>query len=31
MDDVFTEPNKVVLRPKQNSNAIYCVLIGKVS
>jgi hypothetical protein len=31
MDDLFVEPYKLVLRPKLYSNAIYVILIGKVS
>jgi len=31
MDDLFVEPYKLILRPKLYSNAIYIILIGKVS
>lgn len=31
MDDIFVEPHKVVIRPKMYSNAIYIVLMGKIS
>ena len=31
MEDLFVEPYKLILRPKLFSNAIYVVLIGKVS
>jgi len=31
MDDLWLEPYKLILRPKVYSNAIYVILIGKVS
>lgn len=31
MDDIFCEPNKIILAPKSYSNALYVVLLGKIS
>ena len=31
MEDIFVEPNKIIIRPKLSSNAIYINLLGKVS
>lgn len=31
MDDIFCEPNKIILSPKHYSNAIYITLLGKIS
>ncbi|KRX03617.1 Cyclic nucleotide-binding protein [Pseudocohnilembus persalinus] len=31
MDDIFCEPNKIILSPKKYSNALYVVLLGKIS
>lgn len=31
MDDLFIEPYKIILRPKIYSNAIYVILLGKIS
>jgi len=31
LDDVFVEPNKILLKPKGSCNALYVVFLGKVN
>ena len=31
MEDIFVEPNKIILRPIKRSNCIFVILIGNVS